>query len=468
MVKKLGVIVPYRDREEHLIEFKKKITKYLKRKDIPFEIIIVNQDNGKLFNRGMLLNIGFKYAEKLNCDYVVFHDVDMLPIYVDYDYPEKPIHLANNLWSGNNEIRRKKITTFDQYFGGVTIFNMDDFKKINGYSNKYWGWGYEDDDLLLRCEKNNLDLDVIKIKNNRPKSTALFFNGLDSYVKSKNIIDLNKNISIFASFYPEDFVCDHTKETDEFSVFSIPGYDTIIGHNSFSRYNFITFTSNGNVIYINSKRKTNYKTTICVTFDFRSKIINVYQDGELLEVKKYENNLLNYTKEPFFYLGVSNPDRTNNEKYFKGHIDRFAIYSKILNEDEIKNITDNEIEKSNSLMLHYDASEIKNYKLIDLSGNNNDGEIVKCAIKKLELPEYNNEYIPHRRDCTFLTLSHEENGFFDNKWKSQTTRWNQLRFINEVSKNDDLLYNDGLSDLEFVEHGVINEENNITHVNVGI
>ena len=75
---KLGVIVPYRNREEHLEEFKKKISKYLNRQGIPFELIIVHQDDAKLFNRGALLNIGFTYAEKYECDYVVFHDVDML------------------------------------------------------------------------------------------------------------------------------------------------------------------------------------------------------------------------------------------------------------------------------------------------------------------------------------------------------------------------------------------------------
>ena len=27
---------------------------------------------------------------------------------------------------------------------------------IDGYSNKYWGWGFEDDDLLFRCKEAGL------------------------------------------------------------------------------------------------------------------------------------------------------------------------------------------------------------------------------------------------------------------------------------------------------------------------
>ena len=72
---KLDVIVPYRNRYEQLTAFKESITKYLESKNINFELIIVEQDNAKLFNRGMLLNIGFKYALEHECDYVVFHDI---------------------------------------------------------------------------------------------------------------------------------------------------------------------------------------------------------------------------------------------------------------------------------------------------------------------------------------------------------------------------------------------------------
>jgi len=158
---KLGVIVPYRNREYQLNQFKSHISEYLKSKDIPFELIIVEQDDAKLFNRGMLLNIGFKEAKKLKCDYVVFHDVDMLPIEVDYSYSEIPLHLSTDFVLQNNE---KPRTIFDEYFGGVTIFPINEFEKIDGYSNKYWGWGYEDNDLLLRCKEKFVPLDTQKNK----------------------------------------------------------------------------------------------------------------------------------------------------------------------------------------------------------------------------------------------------------------------------------------------------------------
>ena len=138
---KLGVIVPLRGRDHQKNVFLRHTLQYLSMRNYDYEIIIVEQDDAKQFNRGMLLNIGYIYAKKLKCDYIVFHDVDMLPVRVDYTYSKHPIHLATNFILDRWE---KKRETFEEYFGGVTMFPIETFEKINGYSNKYWGCGYED------------------------------------------------------------------------------------------------------------------------------------------------------------------------------------------------------------------------------------------------------------------------------------------------------------------------------------
>ena len=36
------------------------------------------------------------------------------------------------------------------YAGGVIAMNKENFRRINGYANVYWGWGNEDDDFSAR------------------------------------------------------------------------------------------------------------------------------------------------------------------------------------------------------------------------------------------------------------------------------------------------------------------------------
>jgi hypothetical protein len=144
---KLGLIVPYRDREEHLKQFIPHMQRFLK---IPYHLFIIEQADEKPFNRGKLLNIGFEIAKSAHCDYICFHDVDMLPVEADYSYPDAPTHLATRVEQFDYGM------PYPSYFGGVTLFNCADFAKVNGYSNAYWGWGLEDDDLHLRCSSSGL------------------------------------------------------------------------------------------------------------------------------------------------------------------------------------------------------------------------------------------------------------------------------------------------------------------------
>ena len=462
---KLGIIVPFRARYEHLHKFINHITLYLKKTNIEYEIIIVNQDDAKLFNRGMLLNIGFKQAKKLRCDYVVFHDVDMLPIDVDYSYSDIPLHLSTNF---ELEVGEKERIIFDTYFGGVTMFPNNIFEKIDGYSNKYWGWGYEDDDLLLRCKHHSVELNTLQLKNIGKHQNVLRFNGDNAYVKCNNIIDLNNDFTITICFKPENLILDHTKQSDEFTVFSIPGYDFAIAYTSFGRYNFCTFNNKFKAVYLNTDIKPNYKTNITLTYDSASTILPMYQDGELIgETVPISRFNAHYRKEPYFYLGVGSPDREKIPNWFKGTIEYFGYYSEALTIDKIKQITESGIFSDKSLQTHYDTNNISNYKLVDLSGNENTGTIYKCEIVKENIKEYENVYIPHRRKSLFKSLKHDENGFIGNAWKDQSTRWNQLRFINEVGINDDLLKNDGLSNLKYHTYG-IETNDNIRKINVGI
>lgn len=69
--------------------------------DADFVIYIIEQTNdGRKFNRGKLLNVGYDLAKKDGCAVVVFHDVDLLPsdellpYYCTVPEPSKPCHIA--------------------------------------------------------------------------------------------------------------------------------------------------------------------------------------------------------------------------------------------------------------------------------------------------------------------------------------------------------------------------------------
>lgn len=145
---KLSIIVPYRNREEHLNVFVSEIPKMIT--NVDFDIVIIEQFDDKPFNRAKLLNIGFNYKKDVS-DYFCFHDVDMIPTMADYSYCDKPYHMATHVSQFGG-------TAYHDYYGGVNLFNKEDFIKINGYSNDFWGWGGEDDDLLKRVKKNGFDL----------------------------------------------------------------------------------------------------------------------------------------------------------------------------------------------------------------------------------------------------------------------------------------------------------------------
>jgi hypothetical protein len=441
---KLGIIVPYRDRYDQLVLFKSTISKYLESKNIDFELIIVEQDDSKLFNRGKLLNIGFNRAKKLKCDYVVFHDVDMLPIDVDYSYSEIPLLLATQR------------SSFDEFFSSVILFPIEHFEKINGYSNEYWGWGFEDDDLLYRCKINSIHLDIKEIDIVSSHTSALKFDG-NNFVEGT--YNFGSEFSVFVSFKPQDVVLDHEKYDDEFIIFSLPKLKLRISYDSYSKYKVVAIDSEENILHITSERLDPYKTNLCVVVGNNK--IKLYQDGDIVGETEY--NKLNDSSDVNFYLG----------KTFKGLIYNLAIYDTMLNDKEIKEISKNKhfgltyFKSSSNLKTYYDANFSKENQLIDLSENGNKGKIHNCKIVPCDIENTKIIKIPFRRKSTFKILDHENNGFVNGGWKDINTRYNQLKFNNEVSKGKFNTKEDGLNNLKYREYSNTRFDN-ITHIVAGI
>jgi len=152
--KRLAIVVPYRNRHQHLKQFFAHITKYFQRdkldNKIEYSIHVVEQLGNAPFNAGKIRNCGFALS-KDQADYFCFNDVDYLPLWADYSYVSRPTRL---IWHGLTLQE-----DHENFFGAVVMFNKNDFLTVNGYSNGYWGWGFEDCDIALRCNCTHLDIE---------------------------------------------------------------------------------------------------------------------------------------------------------------------------------------------------------------------------------------------------------------------------------------------------------------------
>ncbi|XP_077332389.1 beta-1,4-galactosyltransferase 1 [Lithobates pipiens] len=154
-VQKVALIIPFRNRDEHLKYWLYYLHPILQRQQLDYGVYVINQDGDSTFNRAKLLNIGFVEALKeydYNC--FVFSDVDLIPmddrnIYKCYGQPR---HLSVSMDKFGFGL------PYTQYFGGVSALSKDQFERINGFPNNYWGWGGEDDDIYNRISSRGMSI----------------------------------------------------------------------------------------------------------------------------------------------------------------------------------------------------------------------------------------------------------------------------------------------------------------------
>lgn len=173
------IIIPYRAREEHLKYYIENSVPLLQKHIPNGKVVIVEQDwNNKLFNRGCLLNIGVKeYQNKtVHC---ITHDIDINPnenmilkYYID-SIPENSI--------------KGIFTSACDTLGGIIKFRLDTFLDINGFPNNIWGWGNEDKALQNRAIFKKLKINKNILSNDPNISNYLLrFNDINDRVISSN------------------------------------------------------------------------------------------------------------------------------------------------------------------------------------------------------------------------------------------------------------------------------------------
>ncbi|PYO57827.1 MAG: hypothetical protein DMD83_07190 [Candidatus Rokuibacteriota bacterium] len=154
---RLGVIVPFRDsadghgrnRRAHLGTFLPYMRRFLTAAGAEFRIVVVEQTPGAPFNKGALCNAGFLLSAE-EYDYFAFHDLDQLPTDPRNTYAcpgTVPVHLC----SASSQYGYRP--AYASMVGGALLMSREQYRRVNGFSNRYWGWGLEDDDMYVRIRR---------------------------------------------------------------------------------------------------------------------------------------------------------------------------------------------------------------------------------------------------------------------------------------------------------------------------
>jgi hypothetical protein len=456
---KLGVCVPYRNREAHLKEFIPRVGKFLEERGIDYCMYFGHQVDDKLFNRGAMKNVAAEQAFKDGCDYIVWHDIDMIPEddHCDYSFPEdNPRHIAIHISKTNYHLK------YADYFGGAVIFSKEQVEKTNGYSNDYWDWGMEDDDLFWRCVlEGYADISYVDYEKTKP---FLRFNGSSSYVKIpssptlKNLTHNSHTISVLVrAFHQEDkmpiyLIGAKDKKFVEYPIFRRPGYDYGISYNNSRAYTAMLWDMFNKPIYQWMKRYEGQWTWVTLAVDADDKKIHVYLNGIESQASSgtgtesptsFIGGLKRYDTD--YYLGTStSANEKDPAKFFKGDIGKLIIWNRCLTQEEIVSSFNNKVIDAT---LDYEFSNDRLLK--DSTGNNNNGLVFNCE-KLEETIKVPHTIVPHRTPGRMDCLDHVDEGFVDGKWaKGETTAKNEFRYIMGMQQGKINHRTDGMSTLKY-------------------
>jgi hypothetical protein len=443
MSHKLGICIPYRNRKEHIERLIPHLSKQLTNRGIEHSFYVGHQVDDKLFNRGAMKNIASHYAFEDGCDYIAWHDVDMLShdmdeyIGGDYSYPEEtPIHIATKLSKYSYGLG------YDQYFGGVVLFTKEQAYKTNGYSNEYWDWGQEDDDLFWRCYFENYTTGKV-FKKYENKKVGIF-NGNNSFVAIPTNREISSclhndfTISILfnAEQQPEKvpiwLVGDKEKRFIEYPLLRKDGsWSWGLSFNNSRAVTMELFDREHMRHYNWGKRFENLWTWVTLSYKSGTNEVFFYLNDDLTTqmngIKNKTpfpvNNLRSHDGIKPFLLGTC----LHTGSRYKGKISEVKIFN-TFKENVMEAINGEE-----DIVMKYDFS--------NMEGNQN----VDVVEENIEVVE---NILPFRREGSFYCLPHIDEGFKNGTWsKGETTARNERRFVTEMQQGLINYKEDGLNNI---------------------
>lgn len=454
---KLGVCVPYRNRQAHLEEFVPKVADYLRMQGIDdFCMYFGHQCDDKLFNRGMTKNVAAKFAFEDGCDYIVWHDIDMIPEIgggADYSCPgDKPVHIATNISQMDYDLK------YFEYFGGAVLFTKDQVEKTNGYSNEYWDWGMEDDDLFWRCYLEGL-LNVEEYCTIAGQGYA-HFNGNNSAIELpratfpqlRNFSSRSHTISILCRAFqqPEKqeiyLLGDDNRRYVEYPIFRIPGYDYGISFNNSKTYSLQFWNTFNQHNYMWAKRYDRQWSWVTATFDAEEQLVSLYLNGIEVDAQHghgsrspmhWNGRLKSYGPQSC-YLGTT-PSVAMDDiaRYFKGDIAKVQIWNRALTPGEVQNLCNKVPNDGEDLLLNLDFLK------------ENEGIITSNIEYHVEDINVSHSMLPVRKSGRFTCLYHKDEGIVNGHFaKGEPTARNEKRYMLAMQQGKLDYKNDGIAQLE--------------------
>lgn len=348
--KKIAIIVPYRDRREQLDTFIPHMIEFFKNKEVDYEIFVIEQSDDKPFNYGKLCNIGFSLL-KDKFDYFCFHDVDMLPVNDDCDYNYihvggYPVHLATRV-----SAHRYKLP-YLEYMGGVVMFSKEDFEKVNGYSNEYWGWGFADLDLLHRCRISDVELDEETVF---PRIDTYYeFEKIKitdkKYAENVNYADFSGN-NLYLKIFPNSQLRDITRDSftvslwfnssqvsEEEYLIAWKGFNTGISLQPDGTVRVNVYDNDKQYCFAYKKYELDVWNHVVFVVDYNKEIIELYLNSVKATYTGDQQPyivtpLYDYTVEHLF-LGCS----SLNTARYNGKLANVLLFDYVLEQREIDNI----------------------------------------------------------------------------------------------------------------------------------